>query len=170
MHWFWLLNFDVPRFGGLIGGIIEQGPRLESQEQKIGVVRGVSREPVSKIANQPIDSLHVKVQAYRWHTVTVIGRECHTGTTDFANRSEYVFLDRLKQMFYDLDIFQDLRYSLKFGNTDSKILNQCDAHGSENDTSLSSTGNEVLLFGKYWDADPEPWKHEHCAWNCSFFS
>ncbi|CAF9906890.1 MAG: hypothetical protein ALECFALPRED_002746 [Alectoria fallacina] len=88
VHWFWLLNFDVPRFGGLIGGIIEQGPRLESQEQKIGVVRGVSREPVSKIANQPIDSLHVKVQAYRWHTVTVIGRECHTGTTDFANRSD----------------------------------------------------------------------------------
>lgn len=134
------------------------------------MVHGVSWEPVSKIANQPIDSLHVKVQAYRWHTLTVNGRDCHTGTTDFANRSEYVFLDCLKQIFYNLDIFQDLRYSLKFGNTDSKILTQCDAHGSENDTSLSSTGNEALLFGKYWNADPEPWKHEHCAWNCSFFS
>ncbi|KAF6231267.1 hypothetical protein HO173_010599 [Letharia columbiana] len=47
---------------------IEQGPRLESQEQKIGVVHGV--------------------QAYRWHTIQVNGRDCHTGTTDFANRSD----------------------------------------------------------------------------------
>lgn len=47
---------------------IEQGPRLEAQSQKIGVVHGV--------------------QAYRWHTVTVHGRDCHTGTTDFANRSD----------------------------------------------------------------------------------
>ncbi|MCJ1274764.1 hypothetical protein MMC21_002562 [Puttea exsequens] len=47
---------------------IEQGPRLESQNQKIGIVHGV--------------------QAYRWHTITVIGRDCHTGTTDFANRSD----------------------------------------------------------------------------------
>jgi len=29
-----------------------------------------------------------KVQAYRWHTITVHGRDCHTGTTDFANRSD----------------------------------------------------------------------------------
>lgn len=50
---------------------IEQGPRLESQKQKIGVVHGV--------------------QAYRWHTIKVKGRDSHTGTTDFANRSEYVF-------------------------------------------------------------------------------
>ena len=28
------------------------------------------------------------MQAYRWHTVTVKGRDCHTGTTDFANRSD----------------------------------------------------------------------------------
>lgn len=30
----------------------------------------------------------VQVQAYRWHTVTVKGRDCHTGTTDFSNRSD----------------------------------------------------------------------------------
>lgn len=47
---------------------IEQGPRLESQKQKIGVVHGV--------------------QAYRWHTIKVNGRDSHTGTTDFANRSD----------------------------------------------------------------------------------
>ena len=47
---------------------IEQGPRLEALQQKVGVVLGV--------------------QAYRWHTITVKGRDCHTGTTDFANRSD----------------------------------------------------------------------------------
>ena len=30
----------------------------------------------------------LQVQSYRWHTVTVKGRNCHTGTTDFANRSD----------------------------------------------------------------------------------
>lgn len=29
-----------------------------------------------------------QVQAYRWHTVTVRGQDCHTGTTDFSNRSD----------------------------------------------------------------------------------
>ena len=47
---------------------IEQGPRLEAQQHKIGIVRGV--------------------QAYRWHTVDIKGNDCHTGTTDFANRSD----------------------------------------------------------------------------------
>ncbi|KAI4130863.1 MAG: hypothetical protein LQ347_003215 [Umbilicaria vellea] len=47
---------------------IEQGPRLETQKQRIGIVQGV--------------------QAYRWYTITVKGRDCHTGTTDFANRSD----------------------------------------------------------------------------------
>jgi len=47
---------------------IEQGPRLEAEQQKIGVVHGV--------------------QAYRWHTIMVRGRDCHTGTTDFENRSD----------------------------------------------------------------------------------
>ncbi|KAH8687519.1 hypothetical protein BGZ60DRAFT_425408 [Tricladium varicosporioides] len=47
---------------------IEQGPILESSGGKIGVVEGV--------------------QAYRWHIITVKGSDCHTGTTDFANRSD----------------------------------------------------------------------------------
>lgn len=47
---------------------IEQGPILESSNAKIGAVEGV--------------------QAYRWYTVTVRGRDCHTGTTDFRNRSD----------------------------------------------------------------------------------
>ncbi|KAK7897396.1 hypothetical protein LTR67_005285 [Exophiala xenobiotica] len=45
---------------------IEQGPKLEKSGQKIGVVEGV--------------------QAYKWFTVTVTGREAHAGTTDMANR------------------------------------------------------------------------------------
>lgn len=47
---------------------IEQGPILEGTGKKIGAVKGV--------------------QAYRWYTVTVRGRDCHTGTTDFSNRSD----------------------------------------------------------------------------------
>ena len=47
---------------------IEQGPRLERGGGKIGIVRGV--------------------QAYRWHSITVKGRDCHTGTTDFASRAD----------------------------------------------------------------------------------
>ncbi|KAA8565098.1 hypothetical protein EYC84_010849 [Monilinia fructicola] len=47
---------------------IEQGPILERSKTRIGIVTGV--------------------QAYRWHTITVRGRDCHTGTTDFENRSD----------------------------------------------------------------------------------
>ncbi|KAI4221923.1 MAG: hypothetical protein L6R36_006544 [Xanthoria steineri] len=72
---------------------IEQGPRLQAGNRRIGVVHGV--------------------QAYRWHTITVQGQDwaempmsrgfdtvrleenvltptdfSHTGTTDFANRSD----------------------------------------------------------------------------------
>lgn len=47
---------------------IEQGPILEASQKKIGAVEAV--------------------QAYRWYTITVTGRDCHTGTTDFANRSD----------------------------------------------------------------------------------
>lgn len=47
---------------------IEQGPILESSNGKIGAVEGV--------------------QAYRWYTITVKGRDCHTGTTDFKNRAD----------------------------------------------------------------------------------
>ena len=47
---------------------IEQGPILEGSNGKIGAVEGV--------------------QAYRWHIITVRGRDCHTGTTDFRSRSD----------------------------------------------------------------------------------
>ncbi|KAK3934285.1 amidase [Diplogelasinospora grovesii] len=47
---------------------IEQGPILEAEKQKIGVVKGV--------------------QAYRWYTVEVTGREAHTGTTPFSSRGD----------------------------------------------------------------------------------
>ncbi|RFU34172.1 hypothetical protein B7463_g2129, partial [Scytalidium lignicola] len=47
---------------------IEQGPILESSGAKVGAVVGV--------------------QSYRWHRITVLGRDCHTGTTDFKNRSD----------------------------------------------------------------------------------
>lgn len=47
---------------------IEQGAILESSGGKIGAVEGV--------------------QAYKWFTVSVKGRDCHTGTTDFKNRAD----------------------------------------------------------------------------------
>ena len=47
---------------------IEQGPILEASNSKIGAVAGA--------------------QAYKWFTITVHGRDCHTGTTDFENRSD----------------------------------------------------------------------------------
>jgi len=47
---------------------IEQGPILEASGGKIGAVEGV--------------------QAYKWYTITVRGQDCHTGTTDFKNRSD----------------------------------------------------------------------------------
>lgn len=47
---------------------IEQGPILEASGGKIGAVEGV--------------------QAYRWFTIRVKGKDCHTGTTDFQNRSD----------------------------------------------------------------------------------
>ncbi|KAI6717069.1 beta-alanine synthase [Diplocarpon mali] len=47
---------------------IEQGPILEKSEGKIGAVEGV--------------------QAYKWFKITVEGADCHTGTTDFQNRSD----------------------------------------------------------------------------------
>lgn len=47
---------------------IEQGPILEAAKQKIGIVKGV--------------------QAYRWYTIEVTGREAHTGTTPFSRRAD----------------------------------------------------------------------------------
>ncbi|KAJ0113807.1 hypothetical protein J7T55_010051 [Diaporthe amygdali] len=51
---------------------IEQGPILEAQHQKIGVVQGV--------------------QAYKWFTVEVEGRASHTGTTPFSARADALLL------------------------------------------------------------------------------
>ncbi|KAK1516772.1 hypothetical protein CPAR01_16388 [Colletotrichum paranaense] len=47
---------------------IEQGPILEASNQCIGVVQGV--------------------QASKWFTITVGGRDSHTGATNFENRSD----------------------------------------------------------------------------------
>lgn len=47
---------------------IEQGPILEAEGRKVGVVQGV--------------------QAYKWFTIEVTGRDCHTGTTSFAHRAD----------------------------------------------------------------------------------
>lgn len=46
----------------------EQGPHLETTGRKVGVVQGA--------------------QAIRWYTVTIHGRETHTGTTPFPARSD----------------------------------------------------------------------------------
>ncbi|KAK7952547.1 uncharacterized protein PG986_008275 [Apiospora aurea] len=51
---------------------IEQGPILEAERRKIGVVQGV--------------------QAYKWFTIEVEGRDAHTGTTPLANRSDALLL------------------------------------------------------------------------------
>jgi hydantoinase/carbamoylase family amidase len=51
---------------------IEQGPLLEMSNKKIGVVTGV--------------------QAYKWLTVTVQGRDTHTGTTDLKSRADALLI------------------------------------------------------------------------------
>lgn len=47
---------------------IEQGPILEAEERRVGIVRGV--------------------QAYKWFTLTIKGRDSHTGATSFAHRAD----------------------------------------------------------------------------------
>ena len=47
---------------------IEQGPILEAENRRIGVVEGV--------------------QAYKWFTVSVTGRDSHTGATSFQHRAD----------------------------------------------------------------------------------
>lgn len=47
---------------------IEQGPILEAENRRIGVVEGV--------------------QAYKWFTLTVRGRDSHTGATSFQHRAD----------------------------------------------------------------------------------
>ncbi|OTA61538.1 amidase [Hypoxylon sp. EC38] len=51
---------------------IEQGPILETEQQKVGVVKGV--------------------QAYKWFTVDVHGRDAHTGTTPLKSRADAMLL------------------------------------------------------------------------------
>jgi hydantoinase/carbamoylase family amidase len=50
---------------------IEQGPHLESANQRVGVVTAV--------------------QAYRWYRLNVIGRDTHTGTTAFQHRADALY-------------------------------------------------------------------------------
>jgi acetylornithine deacetylase/succinyl-diaminopimelate desuccinylase-like protein len=47
---------------------IEQGPILEAENRRVGIVTGV--------------------QAYKWFTVTVRGRDSHTGATSFQHRAD----------------------------------------------------------------------------------
>lgn len=47
---------------------IEQGPNLEAEHRRIGIVEGV--------------------QAYKWFTITVRGRDSHTGATSFEHRAD----------------------------------------------------------------------------------
>ncbi|KAI9147502.1 N-carbamoyl-L-amino-acid hydrolase [Paramyrothecium foliicola] len=51
---------------------IEQGPILERAQKKIGVVQGV--------------------QAYKWFTIDIKGRDAHTGSTPFADRADALLL------------------------------------------------------------------------------
>ncbi|KAF7551721.1 hypothetical protein G7046_g7627 [Stylonectria norvegica] len=51
---------------------IEQGPILERASRKIGVVQGV--------------------QAYKWFTIDIQGRDAHTGSTPFADRADALLL------------------------------------------------------------------------------
>jgi hydantoinase/carbamoylase family amidase len=47
---------------------IEQGPILEAEDRRIGIVEGV--------------------QAYKWFTITIRGRDSHTGATSFQHRAD----------------------------------------------------------------------------------
>ncbi|KAI6083694.1 amidase [Hypoxylon rubiginosum] len=51
---------------------IEQGPILETEQQKVGVVKGV--------------------QAYKWFTIDIHGRDAHTGTTPLKSRADAMLL------------------------------------------------------------------------------
>ena len=56
------------QMGGHFELHIEQGPHLVSANEKIGVVEGA--------------------QAYQWLTITIEGRDCHSGTTAFKHRTD----------------------------------------------------------------------------------
>ena len=66
-----LSRFLVQDDGQPADTIQEQGPILEAKSKRVGVVVGA--------------------QAFRWHTVTVRGRESHTGATTFPYRSDAMF-------------------------------------------------------------------------------
>jgi acetylornithine deacetylase/succinyl-diaminopimelate desuccinylase-like protein len=59
------------QMGGHFELHIEQGPQLVSAKEKIGVVQSA--------------------QAYRWLTITVEGRDYHSGTTSFDHRTDALF-------------------------------------------------------------------------------
>lgn len=59
------------QMGGHFELHIEQGPHLISANQKIGVVEGA--------------------QAYQWFTITIEGRDCHSGTTSLNHRVDALY-------------------------------------------------------------------------------
>jgi acetylornithine deacetylase/succinyl-diaminopimelate desuccinylase-like protein len=59
------------QMGGHFELHLEQGPHLVSTKEKIGVVQGA--------------------QAYQWLTITIEGRDCHSGTTSFDHRTDALF-------------------------------------------------------------------------------
>lgn len=56
------------KMGGHFELHIEQGPKLDTSNQPIGIVRGV--------------------QAYKWFEITVKGKSCHTGATGYEHRAD----------------------------------------------------------------------------------
>ncbi|MCJ1389637.1 hypothetical protein MMC18_002494 [Xylographa bjoerkii] len=71
---------------------LKQGPHLESTHRHIGIVRGVCPSITPSSYFNPTQSDHPppppQVQAYRWHTITVRGRDTHTGTTALPLRAD----------------------------------------------------------------------------------
>ena len=61
-------NYKSTRMAAHFELHIEQGPILEAENRRIGVVQGV--------------------QAYKWFTITVKGRDAHTGATSFQHRAD----------------------------------------------------------------------------------
>ncbi|KAL9005526.1 MAG: hypothetical protein Q9188_001687 [Gyalolechia gomerana] len=75
------------------------GPRLEAAKQKVGVVQGVQAYRASNPSDMErrwetaiLQSCQIFQLPYKhadfWHTISVYGQDCHTGTTDFANRAD----------------------------------------------------------------------------------
>ena len=60
------------KLGGHFELHIEQGPHLVTSGEKVGVVKGA--------------------QAYRWYSVTLTGRDSHSGTTSFKHRADALLM------------------------------------------------------------------------------